>query len=178
MTLGDVLAVISGILGLAATWAAVLMATALLFPSATERAQRLVQHRPIVSFLIGTLVFLPLGPASVLRINAPNGAVKVLGWLLCGWLFTRLFVGGAGLAQLMAERIGDRSPDCSSFRALVCSCGILTVAMFFPLIGWFILAPVAGLCALGAGVAAMRLPWSWSAPRREPIPVLQEVEAL
>jgi hypothetical protein len=155
MTLGDVLAVVSGLLGLVATWTAVLLATAFLFPSVTARAYQQAQSRPWLCFFIGVAVCLTLGLASVFLLALPNPGAKLAGWVLFGLLWTRLLVGGAGIAQLMGDRIRDRSPNVSPFAGLAYGSLILGVALFFPAVGWFFLAPLAGLWSLGVGVMAL-----------------------
>ncbi len=155
MTLGDVLAVVAGLLAFVATWTAILLATALLFPATTARAQQRVQAKPWRSFFLGVAVCLIGGGTAVALLNLPDPGAKVLGWVLFGLLWGCLLLGAAGIAQLLGARIRAQSPGLSPFAGLVYGSLILGVAQLFPGIGWFFLAPLAWLCALGAGVAAL-----------------------
>lgn len=186
MTLGDVLAVVAGVLGLAVTGIAILLAMVLIFPRTTERARQHVL-KPWRAFFVGLLVALTLGVLALVLLNVPNPVVKILGWVLFSWLCVRLLIGMAGLLQVMAERIRERAPHLSDFTALACASVVLTIALFFPGVGWLFLAPIIGTCSLGAGMLALAWPKSPRAtketqpeakPREAPIEDWSTVEVV
>ncbi|MCS6862279.1 MAG: hypothetical protein NZT92_18395, partial [Abditibacteriales bacterium] len=86
---------------------------------------------------------------------APNGGVKLMGLLLCFWFSAVMLVGAAGITRLMGERIEELGKPLTPFAALLRGSVIFSVALFFPIVGWLFIAPVVGMCALGAGASAL-----------------------
>ncbi|MCC6420620.1 MAG: hypothetical protein IT429_20475 [Gemmataceae bacterium] len=176
MTLGDVLAVLATVVSLVVTGMAVVLAAALLFPAATGRAQRQLQFRPWLSLGVGVIVGLVGGFPALVLLALPHPGAKLCGGFLLSLLGTRVVVGAAGVVQVMADHIRDRSPSVSPFAALSYSGGLFVVAFLFPCFGWLFLLPIAVLWSLGAGVTALR----WGPEPRRPmlesdLPVVQAV---
>lgn len=156
MTLGDVLAVVAGLVGAAVSWAAVLLLTALLFPAATQRACNRLELRPWRSLLVGILLAGTIGASGVALWGAGPGGLKVLGFLLLFVLWLDLCIGAAGVTQLIGVRIGEKAPGLSPFKSLSYASAIFSVAMFFPFLGWFFVGPLVVFWSVGSGIAALR----------------------
>ena len=163
MTLAQVQAVVALISALILSWAALLMAVALTLPEQTARAEAALMDRPKRCFAVG------FGMAILLIITLISFRVPplilpaLLGSLSIGAV---LVVGAAGLAKLMGTRIAKMSGwEGHSFGNLVKGSLVYSVAMLFPLIGWYLFLPISMLGAMGAGVLAL-----W--PRRKTMPAV------
>lgn len=89
-------------------------------------------------------------------VSAPVPLLKLLGLLLLLGLSALMTVGATGMAKLMGRRIGEMSGARTSFGFLVRGSFVYSAALGFPLIGWYVFAPISLVCALGAGAAAFR----------------------
>ncbi|MCB8932161.1 MAG: hypothetical protein M9921_15475 [Fimbriimonadaceae bacterium] len=153
ITIGDALAAVGGLLGICASIWALVVGCSLLFGQAAERAEREIEH-PWRSFGVGLLVALTLGVVSFALVASPVPLLKLLGTVLYVVLLFVASVGGAGVAGTAARRIREMDPDLSPFAALVRGAGILVLSGILPVLGWFGIAPIALLVALGAGTLA------------------------
>ena len=128
---------------------------AMLLPVHTQKAENALERSPKRCLLggIGLVLAFVVGIALW---SAPVPLLKLMGFLIVTGLTCLLTLGGAGMAQLMGKRISEMSGAKTTFGALVRGSIAYSVGVFFPYIGWFVLAPLSILCALGAGVAALR----------------------
>ena len=154
MTLAQVQAAALLVVALIATWAGLMMAVALLLPLHTEKAQRALETAPKRCFL-GGLPMLILFYLAFLMLGVPHPGVKLIGLLVVLGLGSALVVGAAGLAHLMGKRIGEMSGAKTSFGMLARGSFVFSGAVFFPLLGWWLFAPLSALFALGAGLMAL-----------------------
>ncbi len=154
MTLAQVQAAVAIVVALIATWSGLLMAVALALPELTGRAEHALEARTRRCFVngIASLLLLVL---SVALLRLPNPLAKVIGQALMLLLAATLTVGMAGIAQLMGKRIGEMSGAKTSFGALARGSLVLSLALFFPYMGWLIFAPISSVCAAGAGAIAL-----------------------
>jgi hypothetical protein len=163
MTIGDVMAVVGLIFGICLSLWVMLIGTALLFESKVRVARRVWETQTTGAFWLGALLVVTLGVLSVVLLNAP-GAFKFLGFLLLMLLFATSLLGGAGLALLLSERTSERDERLSPLTSLARGAGIMALAWVFPVLGWFLVAPVSVIIGLGVGVKAL-------APRGEKKPL-------
>jgi hypothetical protein len=154
MTQAQVQAAMAVVTVLIATWAGAMIATALWLPKQAKRASAALNKMPwmcgatglglAILMIIGfVLLGLPVPPARLLGVALLLG----LGALLC--------IGGAGIATLMGERIGEMSGARNSFSTLVRGSVVYSLAVGFPFIGWFLIAPLSIIFLFGAGVMAL-----------------------
>lgn len=155
MTLAQVQAAVAVVVALGLTWAGLLVAVSLLLPAHTEKAERTLEATPKRSFWHGLGVLL-VAALALVALNIPNPLVKLVGFLMLLAFGCVLTIGAAGMAQLMGRRIGEMSGAKTSFGALVRGSLVFSAAVFFPLIGWYVFTPIASVCSLGAGFAALR----------------------
>lgn len=168
MTLAQVQAAVAVVVALIGTWTGLLMAVALLLPLQTGRAENALLETPKRCFGIGLLMLLVAVLGGVL-IQIPNPLAKLAGAVVMLLLGVVLSVGAAGMAQVMGRRMAEMSGARTSFGMLVRGSLCYSLAVFFPYLGWFLFAPIASVCALGAGISALgrrRLPAA-SAPRMQ-----------
>ena len=164
MTIGDVLAVVAGIMATGVTMWALLIVMALVFAGRVGRAQTLLLTRPLRATGVGLILALTAGLFGLALVNQPNGLLKLFGWILLVGLLQIGALGGGGLALLIGGRIREGAPDLSPFGALGRGAGFLVAASLTPAVGWFLIWPLSTLAALGSGCLAL-LP-----PRRRPEP--------
>ena len=148
----DVYIVVYSLLGILICLPALLLALNLLMPRITSRIETRLERTPGKCFFLG----IPVTAAFLLWIaitaNVPLGLVR-------GTAFAAAFVGmglgtlgAAGISRLLARRItlftSPNSEAVNWLRGAV----MYELACLFPIVGWFIFAPVVGITLLGAAV--------------------------
>ena len=154
MTIGDVLAVMAAVFVVGATWAATILLTALAFPARAALAQRKLVSGPGASAARGVGVSLVFGVLAAAFWSHP-GPARLIGGLFLGALGALAAVGSAGIARLVGERIQAVGSHMNPFATLTRGTILYVVAGFLPVIGWFLVAPVALLLSIGSGAAAL-----------------------
>ena len=165
----DVYIVVYSLLGMLICLPALLLALNLLMPQATRRIETRLEQTPGKSFFLGvpvTAVFL-LWIAITANIPGLGQASAFLAAFIGMGLGT---VGAAGLSRLLARRVTLLSSPSSEVLNLLRGAVIYELACLFPIVGWFLFAPVVGITVLGAATFGL-LGWL---PRRavsEPVAV-------
>lgn len=155
MSLAQVQATVALFVALMISLTGLLTSVAILLPAHAQRAEEALDQSPKRCLLVGLLALLVFAFGIVL-LNIPNPLLKLIGFALVTTISGIVTIGGAGMAQLMGTRISEMSGARTTFGALVRGSIAYSVAVFFPYIGWFVLAPLTVVCGLGAGVIAMR----------------------
>ncbi len=154
MTIGDVLAVMAAVFVLGATWAATILLTALAFPTRTARAQQKIVAGPGASLARGLGVGIVLGVLAAAFWSHP-GPARLIGGLFLAALGALAAIGSAGIARLVGERIQSVGSHMNPFATLTRGTILYVAAGFLPVVGWFLVAPVALLLSLGGGAGAI-----------------------
>ena len=154
MTLAQVQAVVALITFLIATWAGLIIAVALLLPKQTSRAEVELSDSPVRSFFVGTTMLAPTIVGSIM-LRSPSGGVKLLGFAALICIGAALAIGASGVALLMGRRISEMSAARTGFGGLVRGSVVYSLALGFPLIGWFAFLPVSLILSLGSGARAV-----------------------
>ena len=157
------------VLALIATWGGLLLTTALLFPVHTKRAEYALETDPKKSFFKG-LGVLALLIFSLMLQNIPFPLVKLVSFGFTLLLLSLVVLGGAGTAHLMGRRISEMQEKRTSFTSLAGGSVVYSLAIGFPIIGWFLFAPIALVFAMGAGWSAIRPRRQTIAPSAAPAP--------
>jgi hypothetical protein len=158
MTIGDVLAVVAGIMGTGATlWAAILAIT-VLFPAKSGRAALALEERSARALGTGAAVTLTVGVTAWALAMSPNvgGLPKLIGWVVLLALLLVATLGSAGLAEVGARRLRARDARMRPLASVGKAAGMLVAAGFLPALGWLVLFPLLLMASLGAGLAALR----------------------
>ena len=175
MNMGDVFAVFGGMLAIGIALPGLLLAWSLIFPATVERARLRLERTPWRCFWIGLAALLAAGLPLAGALRALAGPAQLVGWVGLFSLLALASLGAAGLAALMGERL--RSPDiwkgdaglaASAPGALLRGAVALELAAVFPLIGWFVVIPIATICALGAALLALLRRGRRPAPDAQP----------
>lgn len=159
MNLGDVFAIFGLLLVLGVALPGMLLTWALLFPRTVQRARVRLQQTPGRSFGLGVGLLLLAVPVLTVCFVVPLPIFRLVGWLGICMLLLLSSLGGAGLALLMGDRLRSAGLDAPQPVALLRGAIALELALFFPIIGWFVALPVALLCGLGAATFGL-LRWS------------------
>lgn len=154
MTLAQVQAAVALITFLIATWAGLIIAMALLLPKQTGRAELALSDSPVRSLLVGLAMLIP-GAISVVMAGSPAGALKLIGFLALIGIGGALAIGSAGVALLMGRRISEMTESRTGFSSLIRGSVVYSLALGFPLIGWFLFMPVSLVMSLGSGTRAL-----------------------
>ncbi len=157
MTIGDVMAVVGIIAGICLSLWVMLIGAALLFETKAHAARRVWETQTRGALGIGVLLLATLGFGAIALLNAPGG-FKLLGWLLLLALLATSLLGGAGLALLLGERTSAQDVNLSPLTSLSRGAGMMALAWLFPVLGWFLVAPVSVIMGLGAGAKVLRKP--------------------
>ncbi len=165
--MADVSALFGLLLFLGLVFPGLLSAVWLIFPATVERARLRLDRTPWQCFWLGgVLTALVAIPTTILMV-LPSGAAKFLGLSVLVIVLTIASVGAAGLVSKMAGQLGAFSRDLAPASAFLRAALALELAAAFPLVGWFIITPLAAVVSLGATAFAL-LKWM---PRPTPRPV-------
>ncbi|MBV9867349.1 MAG: hypothetical protein JO316_18485 [Abitibacteriaceae bacterium] len=171
MTIGDVLAVVAGIIGIGLSGWALLISMALIFNRRVAQAQEHLEKAPWASLGVGLVLTFTLGLLSIALLNHPHGLLKLVGVGLLTGLLWLSSLGAGGLALLINQRIRGLEPGLSEFKALCRGGALIVMACWLPLLGWFLLTPLVIIMSLGAGVKALWNKQPRPAPVVAPTPV-------
>ena len=152
MTLGDVLAAVSLVIttGFAAFCAMLL--SALLFPSRASRAAREIEFHPWKCTLVGLFIGVPWALIGIQIFSVPNPVFRVFGLGILLILFFVAAAGSGGHAKLVAGRIARTSKFDSELGSAALGTFLVVGASLLPLVGWFVIAPILSLSAIGSGL--------------------------
>lgn len=156
LTLGDVLAIVASLAGICVSAWALTMAVTTLFWDRTNRAKDAVATRPWPAFWTGILTVLVGGTISVIFLNLPNPLMKGVGWLMLMAILSLAAIGAGGIAGVAGERLRHLDPSLTPYQATVRGVAFVIVAGIFPILGWFLVAPLLLIVGAGAGLTAMR----------------------
>ncbi|WP_395141195.1 hypothetical protein [Armatimonas sp.] len=125
------------------------------FPRPTQQAADTLGRSPFRSFGLGLAVLAGLALFALPSLYSTNVTAQVWGALLWFGAAVSLLLGMGGLSRRVGRRLLRQQEEETSFSALAKSSFLLTFALLFPVLGWFIVAPLAMTAALGAGVATL-----------------------
>ena len=150
VTIGDVLGIVAFLTGLGGTGWAMTVAMGLLFPDQTLRASESTKG----AFVRGLVPLLAL-VVGLVMLSAPVPGLKLLGWVVVLGVMALGALGLAGLSHVAGRRLTALQPEMGEYPAFLRGAGFLVSASLFPVLGWFLFAPVAFIVALGAGLSGV-----------------------
>ncbi len=129
---------------------------ALLFPARVASARRRLIESPRKSVFTGLLFWaLSVFAAVVLLQSTKGGPIQLLGWFSLVPMLASSVLGGAALAELMAERIAQRATGISCFSSLLLGALATVLAGLVPFVGWMAIFPLATFGAIGGGLGGL-----------------------
>ncbi len=161
--MADITALFGILIAIGIAFPGMLSAWWLLFPNTVERAQVRLERTPWQCFWMGSITtILGLIPIFIL-LALPFGPAKFAGASLIVILLGISSLGSAGLAAQMGKYLAQKS-NLEPAAAFIRSSVALELAVFFPVIGWFLVFPLILVTAIGATSFAL-LRW---APQTNP----------
>ena len=161
--MADVYIVVYSLLGILICLPALLMALNLLMPRITTRIETRLEKTPGKSFFLGVPVTAAFLLWIAITANVPLGVVR-------GSAFVAAFIGmglgtlgAAGMSRLLAKRVTLLANPSSEALNWLRGAVIYELACLFPIVGWFLFAPIVGITVMGAAVFGL-LGWQ---PRPE-----------
>lgn len=145
----DVYIVVYTLLGILICLPALLVALNLLMPQVTSRIETRLEQTPGKSFFFGvpiTAAFL-LWIAIMANIPGIGQASAFLAAFLGMGLGT---LGAAGMTRLLAKRVRPLTNPSSEALNWLRGAVMYELACLFPLVGWFLFAPIVGITVIGA----------------------------
>lgn len=155
VTMADVYIVVFSVIGILLSLPALLVALNLLLPKVTTRAYLRLQQTPGKSFLLGIPVLCAFLLWIAITANVPIGPVKATAFLAAFVGMGVGTIGAAGLSRLLADRLDTLSAPRSRLTHLLRGAVVFELACLFPIVGWFLFAPIAGIALLGAATFAL-----------------------
>jgi hypothetical protein len=151
----DVYIVVYSLLGILICLPALLLTLNLLLPQITNRIETRLERTPGKSFFLGVPVTAAFLLWIAITANVPIGVVR-------GTAFVAAFVGmglgtlgAAGMSRLLARRITVLANPSSQAMNWLRGAVMYELACLFPIVGWFLFAPIVGITVLGAAVFAL-----------------------
>jgi len=152
----EIIGIITLTLSSYAALVALLTLLVFLIPRRVEHAQQTLAAHPGRSFVVGLVNLLFFGVLALLF--SQNGEfLQLIAAVILLALLGLALIGLSGLAALLRPRFypPHEESTLSLLAATGRTCAILIASFLAPVAGWFILAPIALLASLGAGIATL-----------------------
>jgi hypothetical protein len=164
----DVYIVVFTLAGILISLPALLVALNLLLPKVTINTAARLSKTPGRSFILGV----PVAAAFLLWIaiasQVPFGPIRATSFLAAIAGMGLGTIGAAGMARVLGERLKPLSGPSSTLSGLVRGALVYELACLFPIVGWFLFIPLAGVMVMGAAVFGL-LGWL-------PRPQIQQID--
>ena len=121
-------------------------------PGLLGRTRRTLATLPGRSFAVGLVNCAFFGVLSA-ALLAPGGGIALIGGTLATLTLAAVALGRAAAARLLGERMRPATAD--PLRQMLAGAGTLTLAASTPLVGWFVVLPLAALLGFGALLIAV-----------------------
>jgi len=155
MTIGDILAVIALLVVSGAAWGSAILLTAMLFPAKVQSTRETIIESPVKCFWRGALVVGVLSLLAAATMSKP-GPIRLVSISMIGLLAYCAAVGSASIVRMMSERIGSEGTEMAPFARLTRASFLYVGAGFLPVIGWFVILPVATMICAGGAIVTLR----------------------
>lgn len=136
-----------------------------LFSGFARRAEVAWTERSWLSLLLGVPVLAVLVFTSIALLNAPLGALRIVGFGVAGLSLGFVFAGTSGLAARIGRGLSSPTDTGREWARTLRGGVVLEISMLLPILGWFLIAPIALLGGAGAAARALFGPSRVPAPR-------------
>jgi hypothetical protein len=146
------------LIGMLLSLPALLVGLNLLMPNVTQRVQTRRSKTQGKSFLFGVPVTAAFALWIAVTANANWGPLRAAA-IIAAFVYAGLgTLGAAGMARLLGQRLGSIAHPNSELTHLLRGAVVYEFACLFPIVGWFLFAPLVGITAVGAATFAL-LKW-------------------
>ncbi len=155
MLMADTMAVFFVVLGLTLAFVSLALLARGLWPNAVRVSTERTRRGLVLPFVVGFPVALvPIASSIALaKLGGPIGTI--IGATVLSATVFHSFIGVAGLATCIGERLASASDAHRPWRATLRGGVVLALSGLLPIVGWFVLLPVAFV--IGAGAATIAL---------------------
>jgi len=129
-----------------------------LFPGFALRAEVAWTRRPWLSVLLGVPVLLGLVIVSFVLLNAPSAPLRIVGFAAVGLGLGFVFAGTSGLAARIGRGLSSPTDAGREWARTLRGGMVLEISMVLPVLGWFLIAPIAVIGGAGAAFRALFKP--------------------
>ena len=169
MIMADVLKIVFLILGFLLSFNAYWLLGAGLFPHTTGRAARCFQCCPVRITIFGLLLLAPLITLGLVVMKSPQPFLKIVGGVVVFVPLLVALLGSAGLCQHIGTGLLSSMDETQPWRRVYRGGLVLALSFLMPVIGWFIVLPLALAGGFGAGLAAIFAGKKLDAPVQPPL---------
>jgi hypothetical protein len=135
-----------------------LTAMTLLFGRASQQAHDRLRASWLRCLGRGLVLSGGLGLLTLALLFAPDKGAQVLGLVLFLGLLVAAVRGTGGIVRMTCSRLTRTPAETFGLREIVRGSVVVSVAALVPVVGWFVVAPLLLVAALGAGLPAVSLP--------------------
>jgi hypothetical protein len=168
MGIGDSITFVSCMAGTVVALPAFLMLLSLFFNRTTGAAAARLNHGAILPFFAGLVPVIFIGVPSTLMFSI-GSVTQFCGTIAYFALFLWAFTGLAAVSRMLGSSLGfSENPLAQTAGGAF----ILTLAIFFPILGWIVVLPFAMILGLGATLLAW-INRFWGMQRTAFAPTLQ-----
>ena len=150
--MADVYIVVYTLIGILITLPALLVALNLVFPKVTTRTAKRLTRTPFKSFFMGLPLVAFLSLWIAMTMEAPFGALRATAFAAALFGMGLGTLGAAGMARSFGSRISELVNPASEMMNLLRGAVVYELACLFPIIGWFLFAPIIGTTVIGAAI--------------------------
>lgn len=154
--MADVYTVTFIVLGMLVSLPGLLLGINLLFPALTGRIERRIVAKPGRNLFLGVPITAVVALWVAIASSTGSGILSGSAFLLAGLYMALGTLGAAGLARLFSSRLSRVAAPSSELTHLVRGAVIFELSCLFPLVGWFVFAPLSGIIAVGAALSSLR----------------------
>ncbi len=155
MSIGDSITLVSCLGGLLLALPGLMIALNMFFNGMTTRAVTRLSRHNRIAFFVGLLTLIVVG-YSASALMAVGSIFQFIGSILMLLVLTWMFTGLGVIARYIGIRLAHNSQlNSSAARETAIGAFALTLAIAFPLVGWFVVLPLSWILGSGALVMAL-----------------------
>ena len=154
MSIGDSITLVSCLGGLLLALPGLMIALNMFFKGMTTRAVTRLSRHNRIAFFVGLLTLIVVG-YSASALMAVGSIFQFIGSILMLLVLTWMFTGLGVVARYIGIRLAHNSQLSSTARETAIGAFALTLAIAFPLVGWFVVLPLSWILGSGALVMAL-----------------------
>ncbi|PJF41756.1 MAG: hypothetical protein D6737_10755 [Chloroflexi bacterium] len=154
MGIGDAIVLVGCLAGLVAALPALFIFLNLIFGKTTRGAAQRLQRGTLVPFFAGLVPAVILVAIATALISL-GSIFQLIGFIMYLWLLTWGFTGLAAISRMIGAKLsGLTERDENPLLEQVVGAVVLTLAIAFPLVGWFVVLPLGLIVGTGATLLA------------------------
>ncbi len=132
------------------------LASRALFEGFVENCRQRIETHPVRQAVLGLTIALPTILLGLALLNGPNPAMKLLGATVILALILAGLIGSTGLAAQVGAGLPSPRDLSQPWRRVLRGGAVLGLTFVFPILGWFVILPLALLMGIGAAWRSVR----------------------